>query len=348
MNKKHILWGALLTALIGACMLWVYHQNYDIEYLLFLQNFRNGINNAWTPFLEWLSHFAVTELYYIPVFLYWCLSKENGLFTFASVYTCLPVNAALKLTACIYRPWIRDVRVYPAGNAIVEATGYSFPSGHTMTAAPIYGAIGLSYKDKSRIVSFICLALILLTGFSRNYLGVHTPQDVLIGLIVSAWVLYFMSWLFPYLKEHPEQENKFLIAGVLLSVVIMIYIHVKSYPLDYVDGKLLVDPNKMMVDAYKDITSLGVFCIARFIEKKFVQFKSPGFNKLGISLSAAGLIIAYLFNTQIQPIFIEMMGTAVGKMANGAIFIFFVITIWPFVIKKISEHFNKKVEGSAA
>ena len=43
----------------------------DINYLLFLQDFRNGMNNAWTPFLEWLSHFAVSGLILLPAFIYW-------------------------------------------------------------------------------------------------------------------------------------------------------------------------------------------------------------------------------------------------------------------------------------
>ncbi len=78
----------------------------DIEYLLFLQNFRNSINDALTPFMEAISYFAVS--------------------------------------VCAYRPWIRDVRVLPAGDAIKTATGYSFPSGHTTTATPIYGGLALS------------------------------------------------------------------------------------------------------------------------------------------------------------------------------------------------------------
>ena len=39
----------------------------DIQYLLFLQNFRNSTNNLLTPFMEWISLFAVTHLILIPV-----------------------------------------------------------------------------------------------------------------------------------------------------------------------------------------------------------------------------------------------------------------------------------------
>ena len=56
----------------------------DIQYLLFLQNFRNGINDALTPFMEMISLFAVTYLIIIPALVYWCVDKRSGLYTMAS------------------------------------------------------------------------------------------------------------------------------------------------------------------------------------------------------------------------------------------------------------------------
>ena len=43
----------------------------DISYLLTLQDFRGSIQEAWTPFMEWVSMFATTWLIMIPVFWYW-------------------------------------------------------------------------------------------------------------------------------------------------------------------------------------------------------------------------------------------------------------------------------------
>ena len=55
-------------------------------------------------------------------------------------------NGALKVTVCAYRPWIRDARILPYGDSINTATGYSFPSGHTMNAATVFGG-GAVRKD---------------------------------------------------------------------------------------------------------------------------------------------------------------------------------------------------------
>ena len=116
----------------------------DIQYLLFLQNFRNSINDALTPFMEMISLFAVTFLVIIPAMIYWCVDKESGLYTMASYTATIAINAVVKLTACVYRPWIRDSRILPAGDAISTATGYSFPSGHTTMATSIYGSMAVS------------------------------------------------------------------------------------------------------------------------------------------------------------------------------------------------------------
>ena len=114
-----------------------------------LQDFRNSINDAWTPFMEWVSMFAVDYLILIPVFLYWFWDKRKGLYTLVSYYFCMVVTPLIKLTACIYRPWIRDSRVLPAGDSIRTATGYSFPSGHTSTGGPLAGGMAVNPGRRS-------------------------------------------------------------------------------------------------------------------------------------------------------------------------------------------------------
>ena len=90
----------------------------DIQYLLALQDFRNGMQDAWTPFMPFVSDFATTYLILIPVFLYWFWDKRKGLYALVSYYFCMIMTPVIKLTACIYRPWIRDSRIVPAGDSI--------------------------------------------------------------------------------------------------------------------------------------------------------------------------------------------------------------------------------------
>lgn len=305
----------------------------DIQYLLFLQNFRNSTNNLLTPFMEWISLFAVTHLILIPAFVYWVVHKKSGLYTLTSYYLCCGVNAIVKLTACIYRPWIRDARVVPAGDAIRTATGYSFPSGHTSTAGPIYGGLAVSARKRLPWISIICLIALLLTGFSRNYLGVHTPQDVAVGMIESALSLFLVAKTFHYLEENPEKENLFL-AGMFVFVwLAIIYITFKPYPMTYINGVLLVDPQKMMNDGYGDTALLIAFPVARFCEKKWVRFQAAGLSFKGILTGIIGLVPMWLMTDFMKAPLDQALGSHWGHFMFNFILVLYTIVLFPIYVR---------------
>ncbi len=314
----------------------------DIAYLLFLQNFRNSIHDAWTPFLEGLSFFAISYLFLVPVFIYWCINKRKGLFTLTAMFACQAVAATVKLTACAYRPWIRDARILPAGNAITTATGYSFPSGHSTLATTMYGgtAVGFWENKKTRWISCICVLAILLTGFSRNYLGVHTPQDVVVGITLGVLALWATHWLFAYLTKHPEKENKWLLSGFILGLLALVYITYKPYPMDYINGKLLVDPQAMMNDTFKDIGAFLGFCVGRYIEKRWIRFTSVGFTIKGILFTLVGLgILVYLAGHIFQPA-ITWLGPHWGRLCAQSFLAVYVVALYPLLLKWLANSRN--------
>ena len=164
----------------------------DIEYLLWLQNLRDSCGEILTPFMVWLSDdFAEGVLLIVPFIVYWCMSKRGGMFLLLSMGISQFLANVIKMTFCVYRPFIRDPRVIPYGH---KSSSYSFPSGHTMTAAPILGGLASlsreEYMHPSRVNIFLawllCPVMILAVMFSRNYLGAHTPQDVIAGLILTS------------------------------------------------------------------------------------------------------------------------------------------------------------------
>ena len=316
----------------------------DIEYLLFLQRFRESINDSLTPFMEGISLFAVTYLIMIPVFVYWVVSKRKGLYTLVSYYLCCGFNAIVKLTVCAYRPWIRDARVHPAGDAITTATGYSFPSGHTVTAGPIYGGLAVVSWSWKKFVSVILGIFLLLTAFSRNYLGVHTPQDVFVGICESVFWLIIVAKIFTYLDEHPEKENLLLLICFIVGWLGIAYITFKPYPMDYVDGKLLVDPQKMMNDGYGDICLLIAFPVARYIEKRWIGFQAPGLKGAGLAAGIVGLVPLFLMIKFMRPALDGLLGTHWGHFTHSFILVLYCIALWPLVIKAVSKTENKAEE----
>ncbi|MBR5756717.1 MAG: phosphatase PAP2 family protein, partial [Firmicutes bacterium] len=284
----------------------------DIEFLLVLQNFRFGINDALTPFMEWASHFVMAYLLVVPVFIYWCLDKKKGLFILISLECCQAFNSVIKLTVCEYRPWIKDSRIIPAEGALKEATGYAFPSGHTVAATNMYGGIAASYRKK-KLLAIVCVVMILITAFSRNYLGVHYLHDVVVAMALSILFLYLTAKLFSYLELHPEKEDILLLCGVIFSVAVLVYFRLKSYPMDYdADGNLLVDPNVMLYEGYKVIGLFMPLCICRYIERHFIGFRCPGFTVKGVIVSLIGLVPMYVINKYLEKILAPLCGSNLG------------------------------------
>ena len=308
----------------------------DIQYLLWLQNFRNSIDNAWTPFMEWVSMFAVTYLILIPVFYYWFFDKRKGLYTLVSYYFCMVITPVTKLTVCAYRPWIRDSRVLPAGDSITTATGYSFPSGHTSTAAPLAGGMAVNAWEnrKTRWFSGIMLLFILLTGFSRNYLGVHTPQDVFVGIAVSVFSLILAAKLFKWLEKNPEKEDWLLLGGFLFCWAAIAYITFKRYPMHLNDeGKLIVDPQKMMNDGYGDLGKMIGFIVARYVEKTWIRFQPMKRSWKSAAICAVGLVGMVLIKQYLSPMMTDWLGSHWGKLVFSVLYTFYYIALFPLILK---------------
>ena len=312
----------------------------DIEYLLWLQNWREATGNFLTPFMSEWSNFSVGLLLLVPVFIYWCVNRRAGLFLMMSYAVSQIINAILKLTFCAYRPWIRDKRIIPAENAIKKAGGYSFPSGHTMEAAPIFGGLAvLCNKHKNSCLITLLLGLaIITTAFSRNYLGVHTPQDVVVGTLFGLISIWIASKIFAYLEKNPSKENLVLFSGVIFAALTLVYVESKSYPVDYVDGKILVDPVPMTRHAYKAVGMFLGFAIGRCLEKKFIIFSPTGFALKKFAVALVGLVIYFVIVNKLDHTLRDtVLGLHKGYFVSGFINAFFQICLWPCVIKKFAN-----------
>ncbi|MEG1895296.1 MAG: phosphatase PAP2 family protein [Oscillospiraceae bacterium] len=115
--------------------------------------------------------------------LLWCVNKSLAYTVGTSFFLSALAVQGLKVAFRVPRPWVLDPRFLPVSRGIKAATGYSFPSGHTQVATSIYGTIGLLAKKNWQRA--VMLFLLFAVGFSRMYLGVHTPKDVVVSFLIS-------------------------------------------------------------------------------------------------------------------------------------------------------------------
>ena len=292
-------------------------------------------------FFNALSKFAVDILPFLPYIIYWCVNKRLGYRFIATTWIGEVLNGVIKLTVCAYRPWIRSDQIVPAGDSKTAATGYSFPSGHTLAATMHYGNTAVWQWNKRRWISILCGVLILLTGFSRNFLGVHTPQDVAVGMTEGVVLIIIIGIIEKRVHGNDKVLDILTLVGILATIGVILYISFKPYPMDYVDGQLLVDPQKMMNDSFKACGGFLGFLIGSYIERHFIRYEIPeGSTALPI-MACVGFALMIAFKQLLAPAtIVPLMGGHWGNMAARFLMVMFAIVIWPLVIRKTCSKKN--------
>ena len=174
----------------------------------------------------------------VGILFFWCISKREGYFLLSTGLVGTVLNQFLKLLCRIPRPWVLDETFAIVESARAEATGYSFPSGHTQMAAGLYGGIARCHRGWVRIVGIV---LALLIAFSRLYLGVHTTLDVGVSLLIATALVLV---LYPLMHKVTANDR---LMRILLCVMVLIaagnLAFVTLYPFWYVLCASFSDPN---------------------------------------------------------------------------------------------------------
>ena len=306
----------------------------DIDILLALQQLREGAGSFLTEFFTKMTFFGeLPTVMVIMAVIYWCVSKEFGTYLLMGFSGNRLVNGFLKVTACAYRPWIRDARIVPYGNSMTTATGYSFPSGHTMNGSTVYGGC-IIRKDLAKGFRIVMGLLVLLIGLSRCWLGVHTPQDILVGWVCGILVMWLVTKLMGWIEAHPEKDLLVVCIGIVLGAAIAIYAGVKPYPVDYnAEGKILVDGAKMANDTFKGVGWCAAFLVGWILERRFVGFSTNVSAQRKLTRLGSGLLSYYAVNLILAPLVKNWIGGPAGTLASSFLPIFYVTFLFPWIFK---------------
>ncbi|MGN1192845.1 MAG: phosphatase PAP2 family protein [Dorea sp.] len=280
-----------------------------------------------TPFLNKLMQFITyfgQELIIIAVIctLYWCVDKRFAYlmgFTYFSAGLCVQT---LKITFRIPRPWVLDPDFHAVESAVPGATGYSFPSGHTQGATCLFFPLAL--KARQIWIKFLCILAFLMIGFSRMYLGCHTPLDVLTSMALSI-IIAFVIWKFQSaILDRPEYRKK--IAGIL----ILISIAVAAFAL-ILNKKQIIETRYALDCCKASGAGLG-FAIGWYLEQTYLNFSTK-------SRSIAAQILKLLIGLMIALLLKEglslLLGTSIlAKMAEYFILVLWVLIIYPYLFSK--------------
>ena len=313
----------------------------DIDYLLALQNLREGAPDILSGFLSLLSLIADGPgLVAIVMIVYWCVNKRAGQFTMAAFMTSNLICQFIKNLVCVYRPWVRDPRITPPESALEGAGGYSFPSGHAAGATSSLGSFAWILRKKYLVWSIVLVVIALLIVFSRNYLGVHTPQDVLVAVGIGVLAIWLTIRFFRWFEDNEDKDWLVAAAAIAVSLITLIIVIVKPYPLDYVDGKLLVDPIEMQKGSFEASGVVIGVVLGWLLERRMVQFStdSASIDLRGrLIRGIVGIVIVGIVYFVGNALFKAVFGLLWGKLLAMAVLTFVAMFVVPFVFTWLEQ-----------
>ncbi|MFZ5642182.1 MAG: phosphatase PAP2 family protein [Bacillota bacterium] len=185
----------------------------------------------------------------IAVIIYWCFDKNVG-FRLGVLYCfSMVLNNIIKEIITAPRPvgleGIRSLR-------LETATGYSFPSGHTQGTATFWTALAQALG--SRTILALALAIIIVVGFSRLYLGVHYPQDVFWGAVFGIIVTLSGGPAMSALEKNILQAGKVFLIVMISILTVMLFVHSS--------------------DMFKASGALTGLMAGRYIEERYIGFEA--------------------------------------------------------------------------
>ena len=285
-----------------------------------------SIEGIRTPFLDILFGLITrlgeqTILIVIFCMLFWCINKRMAyVMGFVFFMSSLAVQG-LKVVFRVPRPWVYDPTFVPVNEALVEATGYAFPSGHTQNAAAYLGVLGAMIKHKALKIIFFTLPV--LVAFSRMYLGVHYLSDVLVSLAITFAIIFFAVKLF---NDEPVNKKRELLLAlfVVICSAIVIAVVAVQYHRD-------ITTVSQLRDASRAAGAAIAFAIGMYVERVYICFRVKTKN---------------LFMQIIK--FVIGLGITLGIMEGARIlgsgliadsFRYFLVVIWiilvyPLIIKQ--------------
>lgn len=293
-----------------------------MEFLYFLESIRTPIGDA---FFSTVTHLGEETLFIVAgLLVFWCVNKMEGYYLLTVGLSGTVINQFLKMWFRIPRPWVKDPNFTIVESARAEATGYSFPSGHTQSSVGIFGA--LTKWNRESIVRFVCILICILVPLSRLYLGVHTPADVGVSIAVA---LVLILGIYPMIQKSVNDPKymRILMGSMLLgSILFVLFVEFYPFPAD-------MDPHNMTSGTKNAYTMLGSILgvwLTYEVDHRRLHFETDGALPAQICKLVCGLAILLGVKAGLKaPLYAVCGGHYIADMIRYFLMVAFAGCIWP-------------------
>lgn len=290
-----------------------------------------------TPFWNGVMS-AVTQLGGEVIFIvaavvvFWCVSKWEGYYLMTIAFCGTVLNQFLKLICRVPRPWVRDPNFTIVESARAEATGYSFPSGHTQNAIGLFG--GMARWGGRRWVRLGLTALALIIAFSRMYLGVHTPADVGVSLVLAAALVLGLYPLMRRAQEKPRYMGYVLAAMLVVSGAFVVSVETCGFPAD-MDAENLASG---IGNAWKMLGAVAGMTLAWLLDRRYIHFETQAVWWVQVIKVAVGMALLLAIKSGLKAPLLALLGHE--GLAGGVRYFLLVLVagaVWPLVFRPMSK-----------
>ena len=285
-----------------------------------------------TPFWNGVMS-AVTQLGGEVIFIvaavvvFWCVSKWEGYYLMTIAFCGTVLNQFLKLICRV-----RDPNFTIVESARAEATGYSFPSGHTQNAIGLFG--GMARWGGRRWVRLGLTALALVIAFSRMYLGVHTPADVGVSLVLAAALVLGLYPLMRRAQEKPRYMGYVLAAMLVVSGAFVVFVEAYGFSAD-TDAENLASG---IGNAWKMLGAVAGMTLAWLLDRRYIHFETQAVWWVQVIKVAVGMALLLAIKSGLKAPLLALLGHE--GLAGGVRYFLLVLVagaVWPLVFRPMSK-----------
>lgn len=175
----------------------------DGSILLFIQE---HIRQDWMePFWIFITSLGDTGWFWLAVSALMLIPRKTRTIGITAI---LAVAIGALLTNVMLKTLVARIRPYEVVEGlrllIEKPHDYSFPSGHTCAS---FAAALVYYRKLSKKWGIGAVVLASLIAFSRMYLGVHYPSDVLAGVAIGAFAAWAAIRIMAYIGEKSKPDS---------------------------------------------------------------------------------------------------------------------------------------------
>lgn len=298
-----------------------------MEILYMLEKIRIPILNE---FMLLITQFGEeTAFLVIALVLFWCVSKQFGYYLLSVGFIGTLANQFMKLLFRVPRPWVLDSNFTILEQAREAASGYSFPSGHTQSAVGTFGA--LAHTASKRWIRITAIIIAILVPFSRMYIGVHTPADVIVSAGLAVALIFLLK---PVVFSNDGKYIPALLLGMFaMAIGYMCFISFYPFP-ENIDQHNL---ESGIENAYTLFGALLGLIAVYIVDEKWLHFTTKAIWWAQIAKVAGGLVAVLAVKSGLKMPLNMLFGDLIGRSARYFLIVVVAGIVWPITFKWFSK-----------